>query len=300
MRKRSITAEELERRALQAERDRELAAARWAAPPEQNPPIHQVPPARNDPPAHIAASNESRNLWIGIAWGAAVTSVATLLALSAPEYAVVLLFVLSGTALTAACWLHGWFNGSTLVLRAIRIVLFSSIAWGTVLLCGYRAWPTVEVSPDTLDFVHNGVMPGETRIITVTNNKPRDVFNTNVSIDFHAKVLNDFKFDVPSDSRHELAEGQRTVNGLKIADMKGYSCGDNRLFYLNIYRLRPHEFRELTITHIKNSPCHTTLKVYTFTTDSTMKIVGNGQLISPFTTGSYSCSEPWKIHFFYY
>lgn len=241
---------------------------------------------------------ESQSQLLALYWGIGVTCVGVLLGVSFPEWGVGFLVVAGAVAFTLAFYMHGWFSAPLPMGRFVRVFLFLLIIWGGMALLGWSVWPTVEARPTEVSYSVS-TFNGETHEFTITNNKSRDVFVIAVTIGFDNGKLDDYKIEIPKESLHELVEGQN-VAGMRIADIMGLSCADGKVLYLTIFRLRPHDFRELTVKHLKSEPDHVTINITSFTTDETHKYQPSGRIVTPMRTGNKECREPQKLWSYLY
>ncbi len=243
-------------------------------------------------------AKEWKTLWVGVSWGASVTAWAAVVAISSPEFSVPVLIGIGAIGFNIIVIFHGLLKTNKWWKTAARVVIFETVIALPCLGLWKLTWPTVRVSRSELLFTQNPVTAGETYYLTITNEKPIEVYDMNVSIDSHDTPIDEFVIDIDPDSRYALEPGKK-VNGLTLADIKGFKCGDN-IFYLNIFRLKPHESREITLRHTKNSAAEVSSEVYLFFERSGKKYVQPNKDITNFFAGSRPCSAPPTFMPFYY
>jgi hypothetical protein len=139
-------------------------------------------------------------------------------------------------------WLHS---------NISRGVVLCFVAGG-IAAFGWILWPySLNVSPTNVRFADRGAA-GQTYSFRLTNRSDKDLYASQLKLRIHSRMLSgkDFLIYIPTASRKAHAED--VVGAQPFADIQGLLCHDSYqrpVFSIFVFRLAPHESREITITN---------------------------------------------------
>jgi hypothetical protein len=179
-----------------------------------------------------------------------------------------------------------------LYFRALRgagkLVFWSASALLLVLVAagvGAEEWAPslLYKSPVTIN-PHKAVFPSTllhaNYIFTITNNSEADVYSVQTKFLIDRNVgSHDFLFEIPGSSLKPIIEGSN------LADIRAIRCKTAKGFPLlifEIYRMTPHETREISFTHHEGAPATITADTVYFSEVSVPRIGETGKMTADF------------------
>jgi hypothetical protein len=166
-------------------------------------------------------------------------------------------------------WLHG---------NISRRIVLCFVAVG-IAAFGWILWPySLNVRPTNVRFA-NGGAAGQTYSFWFTNRSDKDLYASQLKFRIHSRTLvgKDFLIDIPAASRKAYGEG--VVGAQRFADIQGFLCHDSYqrpVFSIFVFRLAPHESREITITNGRAGSAKVGATTGFFsTTPQTLNVNGN-------------------------
>jgi len=151
-----------------------------------------------------------------------------------------------------ACSVHPTLHSSWLHSHISRGIVLSFVAAG-IALFGWVLWPySLSVSPSNVRFRDTASSSGQTYSFRITNRSDQDLYDSQLKFRIHSQALSgkDFLINIPTADRRAYAGGG--TGARRFADIHGLLCRDSYrrpLFSLFVFRLAPHESREITITN---------------------------------------------------
>lgn len=137
-----------------------------------------------------------------------------------------------------------------------RIVSFVGLLVFLVFMA-WLVWPTVTLSSPELKF--SGAVSNENYLVSLKNHTGSDVYAVTLSlIPTQNTTWEDYSFSIPLDSRHAITDGSR------VSDVGGVMCMTperHEFFMFTIYRMRPQEVREISVTLARQLPASVAIKI---------------------------------------
>ena len=193
-----------------------------------------------------------------------ITLILTILQLASKNTPLVTIVLLSFALLAAQYSVCNteWFTKAVVVAQKMGRFLFSLICLGATLgLLALWVWPyKVIVSPAKVTFKS---VQHENYIFTVRNKTDDDLYSVQVKFTIDSKVTAEpFSIEIPLESRRPVIEGSN------LADIRALKCHTSKekpFLLFGIYRIGPHESREISFTHNQNSETTITADLVYFT-----------------------------------
>lgn len=185
---------------------------------------------------------------------------------------------------------HEYIASIFFVCAIVQIILGMWLWWGrrwpvagriflSVVLVGLFAWRDwdwlahmVSISPSKITF--NAPLANDRHIFTITNEKDADVYAVTFALRVESADIpgKDFSIGVPKSSDSTRSE----IGGMRCRDTQGRA-----VFYVEIYRLSPHERRDVTLTRTTSKPATVSAKVTNYVDDAP-QIVNPNMTMTPF------------------
>jgi hypothetical protein len=203
----------------------------------------------------------------------------------------------------ALCYgLSSWASRSTLSVaeKIGRAILIVAVSFSASAVYGWLFWPApvsqipaVTISPVTVSF--KSEFANENYIFTLRSHSDNDLYEVQFKFRIESNSLkaSDFSLEIPAGSRPPIIEGS------VFSDISGVLCEDIKsrpVMLMSVYRLRPHESREISLTRIAAGTAVVSCEVSHFTPQPQPRIAEPGKVTETFYPGeTLTCGAALRV-----